>query len=183
MRKFIALVTALLCLLLPSGCRDASNDEAPNASASTDPSAMTDISKESKLDAIPFRDDQLYAVAYLGYEKIEDLPFYTEHYLYHDELPIHHISEGEYYLIIPRYEDMALRLYENNIQTTERVLVYEEMKSRPFILQCNVSDIFPDATVALATETETVEFSPYISLADGTVEAGDRGLDITRAPQ
>ena len=66
MRKSIALVTALLCLLLPSGCRDTSKDEAPNALASADPSAMTDISKESKLDAIPFRDDQLYAVAYLG---------------------------------------------------------------------------------------------------------------------
>ena len=81
--------------------------------ASTDPSAMTDRSKEGTLDAIPFRDDQRYAVAYLG---------------------------------------------------------YEGMKSRPFIPPCNANDIFPDATVALATETETMEFSPCISLADGTVE-------------
>ena len=65
------------------------------------------------------------------------------------------------------------------IETTERILVYEEAESRPFIIQCNVSDIFSDATICLTYQTETVEFSPYISLADGNVEAGDRGLDIT----
>jgi len=54
------------------------------------------------------------------------------------------------------------------------------MACRPFILQCNVSDIFTDATICLTRETETVEFSPYISLEDGSVQVGDRGVDITK---
>ena len=49
-----------------------------------------------------------------------------------------------------------------------------------FVIGCNVSDIFPDVTVSITSGGETVDFSPYISLKDGSVQVGARGLNITR---
>lgn len=182
MKKLFAFLLAFLLLFTMIGCSDGPNTDVPNT-----PGAGTtetpDLPETSKLDTIPFIDGQLYAVAYLGYEEIEGLSFYVENYLDNENLPIHYISEGEYYLVIPRYTDMEMRLYRNEIETTERILIYEEAESRPFIVQCNVGDIFSDATICLTYQTETAEFSPYISLKDGSVEVGEYGLDITHMIQ
>ena len=164
MKKHTAWIAARLCLLALTGCR-----AAPDSG-----------SEGSKTASIPFQEDQLYAVAYLGYGEINDLAFYTENYLDDVNLPVHYLSKGDYYLIIPRYADMEVRLYQNDIETMGTTLIYEDMACRPFILQCNVSDIFTDTTICLTRETETVEFSPYISLEDGSVQVGDRGVDITK---
>ena len=59
-------------------------------------------------------------------------------------------------------------------------LLYTPDKGEAFILQCNVSDIFPDVTVELTYNGETVEFSPYISLKDGSVQVGEYGVNITK---
>lgn len=162
MKKCIALAAALLCLLTLAGCGNAP------------------VPEKSGTGAIPFRGDQLYAAAYLGYEEMDDLSFYVETYLDGEDLPIHYLSQGDYYLIIPRYENMTLRLYQSDMETMDTVLRYEDTACRPFIVQCNVSDIFADAVICLTYETETSEFSPYISLQDGSVQMGDRGLDITK---
>ena len=134
----------------------------------------------SKRDSIPFEEDQLYAVAYLGYLEMEDLALWTEKYLDDAAVPIHYFSEGDYYLIIPRFEGMRVRLYRNDMETMGKSLVYESEHCVPFVVQCNISDIFPDVTVALTYQGETVEFSPYISLKDGSVEAGERGLLLAK---
>lgn len=162
MKKCIALAAALLCLLTLAGCGNAP------------------VPEKSGTGAIPFRGDQLYAAAYLGYEEMDDLSFYVETYLDGETPPIHYLSRGDYYLIIPRYENMTLRLYQSDMETMDTVLRYEDAACRPFIVQCNVSDIFADAVICLTYGTETAEFSPYISLQDGSVQMGDRGLDITK---
>ena len=51
MKKHTAWIAALLCLLALTGCR-----AAPDSG-----------SEGSKTASIPFQEDQLYAVAYLGY--------------------------------------------------------------------------------------------------------------------
>ena len=135
----------------------------------------------SRRDSIPFTGDQLYAAAYLGFEEMEDLSYYTQRYLDSGDLPIHYFSPGEYYLIIPRYPDMSLALYKNDIQTDQPALVYEDPVCEPFLIQCNISDIFSDVTVELTYQGETVSFSPYISLKDGSVQVGERGLDLSRS--
>ena len=135
----------------------------------------------SRQDSIPFTEDQLYAAAYLGFEEMEDLSYYTQRYLDSGDLPIHYFSPGEYYLIIPRYPDMSLALYKNDIQTDQPTLVYEDPVCEPFLIQCNISDIFSDVTVELTYQGETVSFSPYISLKDGSVQVGERGLDLSRS--
>lgn len=157
----------------------------PAASGSTsdaaDPgSASSSQTQTSKRDQIPFTDGQSYAVAHLGYLEIEDLDYYVQRYLDSDDIPIHYLSSGDYYLIIPRYEGMELSLYANDFNTSQSTLFYQETDCQPFILQCNVSDIFPDATIELTYQGEKVSFSPFISLKDGSLDIGEHGLDVTK---
>ena len=42
------------------------------------------------------------------------------------------------------------------------------------------SDIFADAVIRLTYQDESVEFSPFLSLKDGSVDIGARGLDLTK---
>ena len=125
--------------------------------------------------SIPFAEGQLYAVAWLGYGEPKDLPLFEEAYAL-DVPPVHYVSGGEYYLVIPRYEDMKLELLRNDLASSQKSLFYEEANCEAFVLCCNVSDIIPDVTVRLTRGEETVEFSPCISLKDGSVQVGDRGL-------
>ena len=164
-RTTTLLALILTGFLLLSGCAGTLAEQPP---------------AERKRDSIPFTDEQYYAVAYLGYQEMKDLSFYTEQYLDSGDIPTHYFSPGEFYLVIPRYDDMSLALYQNDIETMESSLKYEEPNCRPFIIQCNVSDIFPDATIRLTSGDQIVEFSPYISLKDGAVIEGERGLNITK---
>ena len=74
-----------------------------------------------------------------------------------------------------------MRLYKNDMVTDSKTLFYEQTNGDAFVIGCNVSDIFPDVTVEItASDGEKVSFSPFISLEDGSVEVGERGLNITR---
>ncbi len=158
-RTVAALLVPLACLGLLAGC--AGQEQA------------------SRQESIPFAEGQLYAVAHLGYQQMDSLDEYAARYLDRDQIPIHYLSDGDYYLIIPRYSGMHLSLYHNDLETSVPSLIYEDPDCAPFILQCNVSDIFADATIRLTYEDETAEFSPFISLKDGSVDVGERGLDLT----
>lgn len=173
----------------PPGDTSAAQDAAPRPEGdAAHPAEGAPVSTENPPNAgasggqesIPFSGDQLYAAAYLGFEEMEDLSYYTQNYLNGQDLPIHYFSPGEYYLIIPRYPDMALALYKNDIQMDQPALVYKDPACEPFLLQCNISDIFSDVTVELTHQGETVSFSPYLSLKDGSVQVGERGLNLTR---
>ena len=167
MKKIVMYAVVIIALIvLFSGCFILQNEKGDSGI--------------KKVESIPFLNDQLYAVAYLGYDEIGELSFYIQKYLDSENIPIHYLSQGEYYLVIPRYSNMPLSLYKNDIQTIVSSFIFEEKECRPFIIQCNVSDIFPDATIRLTYNNETIEFSPYISLKDGTVVVGDRGINITK---
>lgn len=131
-------------------------------------------------ESIPFKEGQLYAAVYLGYQEMDRLEEYAGRYLDSDQVPVHYLSDGDYYLVIPRYSGMHLSLYRNDLETSQPSLIYEDPNCGPFVLQCNVSDIFADATIRLTYEDETAEFSPFISLKDGSVDVGERGLDLTQ---
>lgn len=128
---------------------------------------------------IPYADGQLYAVACVGYGDDVALADYRGRYLDGASVPVHYVSDGETYLIIPRFADMTLRLYVNDMETSSKTLIYEEENCRPFAVRCNVSDIFPDVTISLTHGETTVEFSPFVSLKDGTLQIGEFGLNLT----
>lgn len=131
-------------------------------------------------ETIPFAEGQLYAAAYLGYETPEDLDYYADKWLDGRALPVHDLSAGEYYLIIPRYADTTVELYQCDMETQTRRLVFTDPNGDAFVLHCNISDIFPDAVIRLTYGEESVEFSPSISLVDGSVQIGAQGLLLTR---
>lgn len=161
-------VVSLIYLLMLAGCTG---------------SADAGSSDEGAVDQrynIPFADDQYYAVAHLGYQQITGLDDYVQQYLEHDKIPIHYLSAGDYYLVVPRYAGMSLSLFQNDFETSEAVLIFETPDCQPFIIQCNVSDIFADATIRLSCEAGSAEFSPFISLKDGELDIGPKGLDITQ---
>ncbi len=170
MKKFSPLASVLLAsLLFLTGC------SAHKGTTSSD-------SEIGLYPDIPFSEDQYYAVAYLGYQEMEYLDDYAVRYLDSDQIPIHYISAGDFYLVIPRYSGMALSLYRNDLDTSQPVLVFQDPDCSPFILQCNVSDIFEDATVCLTYQEMSMEFSPFISLKDGSVVVGSQGLLLSLNP-
>ena len=160
MKRAFFYFPLLLCLFLLGGCGG--------------------VEEVSKRDNIPFQEGQLYAAAYLGYQQIDDLDYYLERYLDDGELPVHYLSGGDFYLVIPRYDGMALALSRSDIETLQSTLIYEDPDCRPFLLQCNASDIFADAVIRLTYLDESVEFSPFLSLKDGSVDIGAGGLDLTK---
>ena len=170
MKKMQALAIWVLCFALLCTACSAEPENRNSTSSAGQPYISGSIS---------FGENDYYAVAYLGYNEMPDLAYYTQTYLGHENLPVHYISQGDYYLIIPRYQDMAFALYKNDIETHASTLVYESAQSEPFIVQCNISDIFPDATISFGYQSQTYRFSPFISLKDGSVQIGDNAVDIT----
>lgn len=180
MKQRSILVTLLLCVLLLTGCGTAA--PAPDATPTpTQEAAATPTPTPDPLSTLPYEDGQLYAAAYLGYLEPKDLDFFRQTYFGGRELPVHHISDGDFYLIIPRDPNATVRLLRNDMLTQTSSIFYEQPDGSPFVIGCNVSDIFPDVTVEItAPDGEKVSFSPFISLEDGSVEVGERGLNITR---
>lgn len=180
MKQRSILVTLLLCVLLLTGCGTAA--PAPDATPTpTQEAAAAPTPTPDPLSTLPYEDGQLYAAAYLGYLEPKDLGFFRQTYFGGRELPVHHISDGDFYLIIPRDPNATVRLLRNDMLTQTSSIFYEQPDGSPFVIGCNVSDIFPDVTVEItASDGEKVLFSPFISLEDGSVEVGERGLNITR---
>ena len=163
-KRYLFAVLAVLCLALTACTQAAPSEEEPAL----------------PYENITFQEGQLYAAAYLGWEEMEGLSDYQTAYLKGESVPVHYISLGEFYLIIPRYPDMAVKLYQNDINGAAPVLLFEAENCVPFVVQCNISDIFSDLTVELSYGGEAVSFSPYISLKDGSVQVGERGLELKK---
>ena len=161
-KRYLFAVLAVLCLALTACTQAAPSEEEPAL----------------PYENITFQEGQLYAAAYLGWEEMEGLSDYQTAYLKGESVPVHYISPGEFYLIIPRYPDMAVKLYQNDINGAAPVLLFEAENCVPFVVQCNISDIFSDLTVELSYGGEAVSFSPYISLKDGSVLVGERGMEL-----
>ena len=178
MKRQVIAAVLLFAVLLLGGCGQ--RNGIPESSTLENSTAESSAASVSKRDSIPFEEGQLYAAAYLGYQTVEGLDYYADNYLDSDALPTHYISGGDYYLVIPRYEGMTLSLYENDIETSLSTLRFYDPDCGPFLIQCNASDIFTDVTVRLEYGAETAEFSPFISLKDGTLSLGEGGLDLTK---
>lgn len=177
MKKAAVCLSLLLCIGLLSGCVLNIAETQPTGTE-TQPEETTAPEKEPG-SLVPFTGDELYAAAYLGFQDKSALSEYTQ---YLPEMPLitYNISDGDCYLVIPRHAGTTLELYQNEMEVEpSRTLICRVEDCGPFLLQCNVSDIFPDATVCLTYQGETVEFSPYLSLKDGSVQIGDRSLDLT----
>lgn len=120
---------------------------------------------------IDYKENHLYAIQYLGYnfEGLENIKS--------SNVEFFNLGGEEYYLIIPRYDDMSIEIYQNDMETQSRQLVFSSAKATPFVVKGNESDLFPNITVKLTSNAgKTTEITPYISLKDGTFTANEDGV-------
>ena len=180
----LLLSALLLSALLLAGCAAPGAVGPSGTGTPPEGSVPESVSPEETAPAagIPFGEGQLYAAAYLGYLEPEALAGYVNRFLGGEDPPTHYLSAGEFYLIIPRYEGMELALSRVDFDTSEPVLLYHDPDCGPFVVQCNASDIFADCVIRLTHGEETAEFSPFVSLKDGSVQLGERGLDLSALP-
>ena len=95
MKQRTILSTLLLCALLLAGCGAAA--QTPDATPTPAPeAAATPTPTPDPLSTLPYTDGQLYAAAYLGYQAPTDLDFFQQTYFGGRELPVHHISDGDF---------------------------------------------------------------------------------------
>lgn len=188
MHVILRLLTAAALLLgavLLTGCA-AETIKKPASTTETEPNATETTpslpagTEQTTPSAIPFADGQLYAVAYAGFDEPEALDTWIETYLNGERPETVEISDGEYYLVIPRNPGTILRVLKEDFDTGEKSVAYEDPDGKPIILHCNASDIFFDADVELTDAAGTVSFTPYISPRDGAIEIGEHGLLLTK---
>lgn len=184
MKNKLKLLSLLLVVFFAlTGCggeepKEAEQEEDPQKQE--EPAPKEEEPAPSKLENIEFADGQLYAVAFLGYGQRDEATFKEMQDAYLDEadLPIHYVSEGDIYLVIPRYEGMDLSISTIDVDTSEKTKIFEEKNAGPFLIQCNVSDIIQDAEITLSKDSESASFTPYQSLKDGTIQVGEKGLNL-----
>lgn len=58
---------------------------------------------------LPYTEGQLYAAAWLGWQDTGDLSRYADLCPEIEEAPVLHLSDGEYWLILPRYRALRWR--------------------------------------------------------------------------
>ena len=127
-------------------------------------------------------------MASLGYAPDYDRDAAMELYPFLADVPAdNYIDAGGYelYLIVP-CQNIAATVYaadldwENYNYIRGRLLGIVE--GEPFLLCCNFSDIVTNSLIVLSTANgEVLEFSPSISLKDGTLTVPESGVyDFTR---
>jgi len=86
----------------------------------------------------------------------------------------------EVYCLIPRYENARIVVktlnwpldFDSNNMMEVGDKVFDEI-AKAFIVCCNESDIYSNIQITIITDNNELTFSPFISLKDGEIIAGD----------
>ncbi|MBQ1554007.1 MAG: hypothetical protein II828_09295 [Clostridia bacterium] len=101
----------------------------------------------------------------------------------------------DFYLIIPADEHSKVEVVTLELAGDDDVVsfntvdtIYQQDDGAPFLLKCNVSDIFPEIRMIITDSNGDVfEWSPMISMRDGSVfltgEDGRKAHDFTHYPE
>lgn len=139
--------------------------------------AWTKISRK-----IPFEknDGKLMAIINLG-DNEENYDYsLVKKYYGNKKMPEINISDSEKYLIIPRYADSYINVYElvmNDSGGFDKIK--RGMFSEPFYVTCNISDIYSNVLIEVIYKDTVYDYSPYISLKDGSLFVEDFVLEVT----
>ena len=138
------------------------------------------LNKDVPYENIEFKENDTYAIANLGVNY--DFSKYEEEYklLGVDK---YNLEGEEYYLIVPRYEDMDITISEMTIGENGNLdvvrQVYKSDVAKSIIVKCNLSDLYSNVQIELEYDGKKTVISPYLSLKDGEMVVGENGLDIT----
>ncbi len=130
-------------------------------------------------------------IAYLGYcdGDFDEIKAYLgelglyELYSFAEELTSDALIEngnGEIYLVVPQYKDAAVKVYSavmntESFETEKGGLLGESANGKPFLVNCNVSEIMPSVII----ETESLTYIPCISGEDGSLVKADGVYDFS----
>lgn len=122
-------------------------------------------------------DEELIGIAYLNNEK-EASQYFDN--LPDDQITTYTTNGEELYLIIPRSNNISITIYEANLEENGNLAKGEIIAktNEPFIIKCNQSDIVPNTILNIASNDITIEYSPSLSLKDGSVTSHQNILTL-----
>ena len=122
-------------------------------------------------------DKQLLAVAYLN--NIEEI---SSKYIFNlENIKVFQTNGNEKYLIIPRYNDIEISIYEASFNEDK----FEKSNkiantNLPFIINCNESENVSNIIIEVKYNNEVFDYSPSINLKDNNSILDEHILNITK---
>ena len=98
-----------------------------------------------------------------------------------EEFMIYENVGDELYFIVPIQKNVTINVYSAVMEESD--IVKDKLiatTNKPFILKCNISDIIPNIIIEIKQNNKVYEYSPYISLKDGSLYVNEYILDITK---
>ena len=119
--------------------------------------------------------DKLIAVSIINSESDVKEKYFNE------DFEIYETNGDELYFIMPIYKNVSINVYTAIMEETD--IVKDKLitsTNKPFILKCNVSDIIPNIIIEIKQNNKVYEYSPSISLKDGSLYVNEYVMDITK---
>ncbi len=136
-------------------------------------------SSKTEINSRPNEEDNnLYGIAFLGYESVEGA--ITPPYAYIDDEKFKQMEsvmhEGsEYYLIVPSNEDIKVEIFSLDSMGGIVDCIYKSDKAVPVLLRCNLSDIRCNTLVRFSHDDTVIDYSPSLNMMDGSITIEDGG--------
>lgn len=132
---------------------------------------MTKYAEELKIDKDT---DKLIAVATVDSEDEVKEKYFNEDFL------LYETNGEELYFIVPIQKNVTMNIYSAVMEEAD--IVKDKLiasTNKPFILKCNVSDIIPNIIIEIKQNNIVYEYSPSISLKDGSLYVNEHVMDIS----
>lgn len=133
---------------------------------------MTKYAEKLKIDKDT---DKLIAVAIINSESDVKEKYFDEDFM------LYEANGEELYFIVPIQKNVTMNIYSAVMEEAD--IVKDKLiasTNKPFILKCNVSDIIPNIIIEIKQNNKVYEYSPYISLKDGSLYVNEYVLDVTK---
>ena len=133
---------------------------------------ITKYAKELDIDK---NTDKLIAVAMIESESEVKEKYFDEEFMVYENVG------DELYFIVPIQKNVTMDIY--SVVMEEADIVKDKLiatTNKPFILKCNVSDIIPNIIIEIKQNNIVYEYSPYISLKDGSLYVNEYVLNIDK---
>lgn len=119
--------------------------------------------------------DKLIAAAIIESESEVKEKYFDEEFMVYENVG------DELYFIIPIQKNVTMNIYSAVMEEAD--IVKDKLiasTNKPFILKCNVSDIISNIIIEIKQNNIVYEYSPSISLKDGSLYVNEYVLDIDK---
>lgn len=136
------------------------------------------ITKYAEKIGIDKDTNKLIAAAIINSESDVKEKYFDEDFM------LYEANGEELYFIVPIQKNVTLNIYSAVMEEAD--IVKDKLiasTNKPFILKCNVSDIIPNIIIEIKQNNKVYEYSPYISLKDGSLYVNEYVMDISYATE